>query len=255
MSYRTLFLHWGPGSHARVEANLLPRLFPSWDWSTYDFWDQPQSTADAPSPLSTLVDAASGRLMSLATNGPIHIVAHSSGGMIAAALSNRHPELISQITLLATNSNPPRCFLNFGEKLCINEKTLQNARDKFTHENFWSLVNEIATQPNFSNSYWGASSNLVRDMYFDEAEKHESLHFGTFQSVMNDFLNHPTNMSLSRFKGKVKLWVGKDDPLIQPDNEINEWKKIFPQLQTHIIPQVGHFIHFECDPASWLSEE
>lgn len=249
----TLFLHWGPGAHARVERELLGDLPVQW-------WDQPSPIAESGNAFEALVSSAEAELKKLshARGKPIRLLAHSFGGEIAYRLSLRVPELIRQITLLGSSHFVPRAFLNLARRLQSLSDALPSAvlaADKRLEEDtFWPLIQGIASIPDFSLHYWGKNSDAARDAFLSVARKHPGLDLPIFQAVLSAYFAHVRANSdrPSPFRGEVALLLGDQDPLSNIPAETQGWKKRFPELRATTLP-CGHFVHFEQPASKWLA--
>jgi len=204
-----------------------------------------------PRPFEAIVEAAIERARALAANGPIELIGHSIGGLIGASVADRIPALVAKLTLVSSELNPVRGFLRFGEKLAIDPALLASARRELTPATFWPVVTAIAQVPDLSARYWGRRAAATRDVYLKESSRNPGLDMAVFRAVMNDLLKNPRTLTAGKFTGPVDLWLGDEDPLIDATAESANWRAIYPQLRSEIMPGCWHFIHFEIDPALW----
>ncbi|MDH4284701.1 MAG: alpha/beta hydrolase [Gallionellaceae bacterium] len=250
---KALFLHGGPGLHAAVErawfGDLLPVLW----------WDQPAIAAGDPAPFRTLVDHAARQLRTIAdaNNGQVDLVAHSFGGQIAAALAKEQPAYISRITLLGCG-NPILQFFNLGKWQLGGEyehPELQNAiaaaQEKCDESRFFSLAQACFPERRRPDFYFGPDSSAAQERYFALASSAPPLDISTFFSVMRDMLLAPPLPQINDFAGNVTVFLGKHDPLLQLDEDMERWRRIFPQSQFRIV-NAGHIPHLELPPEMWF---
>jgi pimeloyl-ACP methyl ester carboxylesterase len=248
-----LFLHGGPGLHAAVEriwfGDSLPVLW----------WDQPAIAADDPAPFQTLVGHAARQLQAMAdlNDGPVKLIAHSFGGQIAAALAKELPAYMSSITLLGC-SNPIRQFFNLGKWQAGGEyehpelqSALTAAEEKCDESRFFALVQACFPERRRPDFYFGPSSTAVRERYFALAGATPSLDATTFFTVMRDRIHAPFLPQINGFAGEVNVFMGKHDPLLQLDEDMERWRGIFPQTQ-FIVVNAGHILQLELPPEVWL---
>jgi pimeloyl-ACP methyl ester carboxylesterase len=256
----TLFLHWGPGSHAEVERQLLDSSGIAEGRGGVDWWDQPRPPESAGNAFEWLIDEAESRIRkaSEALGRPIHVLAHSFGGELAYQASLRAPERIEKITLLASSPFLARAFLSLGRRLQSRSPEIRAAvlaaETQLGEATFWPLLQSIASLPDFILEYWGRDSIQARDAYLAEAARHPGLDLAAFQRIVSGYfahrLAHPPKAS--PFRGETRFVFGEDDPLIVERDDVPDWKARFPQLEARKL-SCGHFVHFEQPPAAWLA--
>lgn len=243
-----MFLHWGPGSHCAVEREWFGEsLAMLW-------WDQPSVREGDPNPGDTIFRAAEDRFLELflENGGTVALYGHSVGGILATRLADAHPEKVSRIRLLGANERCPRAFVNLGTRLFPGADEVEAAKRKLDETTFWPLLGKIAAVPGFLDRYWGPSSKAAMARYQEIAARCAPLDLATFQAVLNADFKLRKEPSRSRFRGPVELLLGREDPLIDPKEELAHWKKIFPQVQMRLY-DCGHFVHFELPTSEWFA--
>jgi len=251
-----LFLHGGPGLNAGIERAWFQRRLP------IHWWDQPVVLPGSTDPLGQLVAASQNqvRRMADAAGGPVSLVAHSFGAQIAIALAREIPSLIQCITLLGCAPTPFQPIFRLCRKLLKTqasptlEASLANAEADLNSHHFKAMVLAAATHPAYLPVHFGSDSNTVRDLFMAPFASGRLMNLETFLTVMNDLLGTPqqaqNQAQNERFDGEVRLVLGCQDPLLDRDEDIAAWRRVFPQLQ-HQVVDCGHFVHLELGPEVW----
>lgn len=251
--HRVLFLHGGPGLSTQIERlwfeNALPIVW----------WDQPIKKEDQPFNLETIVEAATQKLNQLSeeAQGKVDIIAHSFAGQVAYALARESHHLIHQITMI----NCPYEPLSGIERLAAAMLTIcstdelnahyQGFMESKTSENFKKLVFSIAEHPSFPTVYFGPNSKGHCDRFSRLMSSVRFLDIDTFFSVMENYVDHQSNLEKSPFEGQVKFLLGRHDPLVCLEKDVAKWRGIFPQMELDVL-DAGHYMQFELCSKFWF---
>jgi pimeloyl-ACP methyl ester carboxylesterase len=246
-----MFLHWGPGGNAAVERRWFG------EETLIDFWDQPRFSG--PRAFDELVSAAERRLDELCASaqGPIHLIAHSFGGKIAQALAVRVPEKISRLTLLGVGHDPWKAYIHFAGFLSARNSALkslaQQADRSRGFEELWALLGLMSQVPDVPSLYW--KNETARLRYSALAQGLDLLDFGCLGEVLRGFAGSVSPPQPIALKAgvPVRCFLGANDPMQNIAEEANAWKTIFPGCEVSILPDVGHFVHFESPASVWLT--
>jgi pimeloyl-ACP methyl ester carboxylesterase len=249
---RAIFLHWGPGGNAEVERRWFGKQ------TAIDFWDQPKLSG--PRAYDELVSAAEARLGDLCAlaQGPIHLIAHSFGSKIAQTLAERAPEKISGLTLLAAGHDPWKAYIQFAYFLSAQHNSLkalaQQADRSRQFDELWGLLGTMAQIPDVQRLYW--KNEKARLQYQAFASGLDLVDFGCLAEVLKGFADATPALKPLRLKSgvRVRCVLGANDPLQNTAEEADAWKSIFPGCEISVLPNVGHFVHFESAPSQWLGE-
>ncbi len=249
-SLKALFLHWGPGCNAEVERRWFGEQI------GIDWWDQPK--VSGPPAFAKLGDAALARLDELyrSAGHPIHLIAHSFGGTLAQHLAEKSPEKIAGITLLSCGVDPWMSYIRFARYLSSYKPELNEASQTATRtrrpEDLWKLIQLSMQVPNLQAHYW--KNEKARSRYLQLSQGVESLDFSVFELTLNEFTGpfaQPKTISLPQGV-RVRCFLGSGDPMVDAVEEAKAWERVFPQCESIIVPQAGHFVQFEADPSQWL---
>jgi pimeloyl-ACP methyl ester carboxylesterase len=243
----SLFLHGGPGFNSEVEriwfADTLPVLW----------WDQPAVSA-----FSELVSAAAAQIdsMSHSSRDGIHLIAHSFGGQIAAALAREFPSKIRSITLLDCPAEPVRPFFLLGDRLLETGGHFPGlaealAAAKIDIKHFFALVQACYPGEACPDVYFAPQSSAIRERYQSLAAQAKPLDLASFAAVMSALLTTPNPIVEAGFHGEVNILMGRHDPLLDRDTDTRQWLTVFPQAKISML-DAGHGIHFELPSAQWL---
>ncbi len=252
----TLFLHMGPGLHAKTEKIILGSQF-----TNIHYWDQPLVTPaeNQTQGFSVLVNSAIAEIQKLSSKhrSPIVILAHSFGGHLVRPMLEAAGDQIASCHLVSTGFDLPSGFLKLLKAMHDAPDTDEGLREKLkqfimrdftTYESrmgsFWEMVNLVARDPSYVRHYWPNKDQLQK--YTRIASSTPALDFTTFQSVVNDFLNN-WFPNIEPYNGTVpiQVYLGGADPLLTIENEINSWKRVYPSCHISVLPDSGHFIHLE----------
>jgi len=253
-SNNTLFLHGGPGLHSAVERTWFGEMLPIL------WWDQP-SVAGEPSPFRLLVAHAAHQLETLAESngGRVDLIAHSFGGQIAAALAREYPGLIRRITLLGCPHGRVSHFFLFARRLLEAGYERPGLRDALAavEENcdvsrFFALMGACYPDSALPDIYFGPYSAEVRKRYFVMAAKTLPVDMATFFAVMQEFLLSPNSTQPSEYGGEVTIIMGRDDPLLDLNEDKHKWLEVFHQAELKLV-DAGHFLHLELPPDAWFA--
>jgi pimeloyl-ACP methyl ester carboxylesterase len=253
----TLFLHGGPGLCALPERQRFG------DSLSVYWWDQPRSVMLFANPFNELVDLAEDELLRMADRrrGPVRLLAHSFGAVLALHLAVRQPEAIDTVDLLAPVSHVGGAFARLALRLCAvrgsDRHRLLAARERYLAASgdlaaFGDLTQAILATPDFIDLYWAPASADKRNAFKSLLERGGLFDVATFDAVARDHLHVPRLQAITRVRGRVRIVLGRYDPLIDPDAEASIWRGYFPTATTHRL-DVGHFVQFEADPSAWLA--
>ncbi len=252
---KALFLHGGPGLHSAVErawfGDTLPILW----------WDQPSVAGDS-TPLASMVANAGQQLKVMADSSgeKVDLIAHSFGGQIAVGLAREYPALISSITLLGCPHDRFSFFFLFARRILDAGNEQSGLRDALAAVNercdesrFFALIGAMYPNGALPDIYFGPNSAEVRGRYFAMFGKAPPMDMATFFSVMQESLRTTTSTEPAEFGGRVEIMMGKDDPLLDLNEEKRKWLGVFPQAEFMLV-DAGHFLQFELPPTVWFRQ-
>lgn len=249
----TLFLHGGPGMTSGIERLWFGEDLP------IRWWDQPIEAPWAPAPLDALADAAAAEVarMADACGEPVHVVAHCFGGRIAHALARRCPERLRRITLMGCAHNvldgmfrlAGRTADTGGSRILVD--AIAAARQHLDGDSFEAMMLAVAADPLFPGIYFGPGSAVARTRFLELLPQTNFIDVAAFLAGMKKMLALPPPQPLPDFSGEVMLVVGRDDPVLLPEEDIAGWRGVFPRLRAEVV-EAGHWIHLETPPAVWL---
>lgn len=252
-----LFFQGGPGQNAEIERAWLTDLAP------IEFWESPRYPADHPDAFGDWIIAAETRLRDHASTQPqgrSAIIAWSFAGHLVRELAQRHPDLISSITLLGSTWDAWESAATLAERLIergVAPSTLSTqaaqARAKRDIPSYWELVGALLQVPGFARTHWAPRSSDALKRYESlAAQATPVLDPGTFASITNSFLSRPRDFSPpSPFLGRVRGFWGTEDPFLDPDQEARAWMSHFPTLEPQRVA-CGHYVHLEVAPKVWM---
>ena len=251
----TLFLHGGPGFHARVERAWFGDALP------IRWWDQPPSLPRDDAPMRALVAAAAGevRALAAAAGTPVSLVAHSFGGQVARDLADTIPDSIGRIVLLGCAFDPASAYLRFGEALMAAgsgteelARALAAARARLGGDVLLAVVAASFGAPAALRHYFAPRAETVAGRYIAELVAGTVIDFDTLAAVLRDRHGHAPAISPSAFAGPVEFVFGDADPVCAPEADLAAWWRVFPQVDSRIVAS-GHMIHVETAPEAWFS--
>ncbi len=243
-----LFLHMGPGLHAHAERALLGKTQPE-----VLFWDQPRVTG--PSAYQQLVEAVVLKVDELFSNSgkPIRLIAHSFGGHLATEAVNLRPHAVGECVFYNTvfsaahgfylllhklrddRHSPPDLKLKIAQFLNLNPQS--------KNESLWDYCQFVIQDPDFMRLYWPSPALYAKYLRLTQAAP--PLAFDVFQDVLNGFYAAARPSAPSAWKGKLKMVVGKQDPLMDLGVDPSQWNRIFSNFELAVLPDSGHFSHLE----------
>jgi pimeloyl-ACP methyl ester carboxylesterase len=251
-----LFLHGGPGFHARVERAWFGDRLP------IHWWDQPAIAAEDRAPMRTLVDAAATELDRLAhaAGGPVSLVAHSFGGQIARALAEAMPGSIDRIVLLGSPFDPVDAHLRFAKSL-VNAgadtpelvRALDGVSANVNPDSLLGVVSASFGVPGALRHYFAKDSEAVAQRYLEQLLQGPIIDFGTLASVLRDCMRAPPPATRSPFTGRVQLLSGTTDPICAGGSDAVGWQAVFPRARYRAVPS-GHMVHVELAPDIWFGQ-
>ena len=181
------------------------------------YWEYRQS-ADEPSCMETAITLVHDYLKS--HDQPIHLIGHSTGGLLALMYANKHPERVKSLTLLSVGVHPTvdwkaHYYVQFQLMPCSRQVLLEK-----TVETLFGYQ-KLATR--------------LRLMSMLDRDLKESL---SVHSLLK-------RTSLSPIPVSVPLMVcGSEDDVIVDDQELQGWRSMLKTGDRVVqVPQGGHFFH------------
>lgn len=235
----SLFLHMGPGFHAKIENQFFAKAHPH-----IVFWDQPLVNS-----FEDLTKATLHKIEEIysSSKAPVNLYAHSFGGQLALYAVLNKPEIIGNIKMLNSAFDPFECFLNLSE---LEENTKIKIRNSATSEKM-QLIFSLASRQDFPNLYW---KSLQKKEQYDLAASHfTNLDVTTFAQVFSSFLdskyyNKLLNKGLnlpSSWNKSVTILRSVEDNLIKKASDCDNWKTIFKSANIVDILNSGHYSLFD----------
>ena len=252
-SPRALFLHGGPGGSAQLERAWFGTALP------IEWWDQPRLTMDAARPLRAISSAGVEKIIELtdAAGDPIALVAHSFGGRVALAIANELPERVCEVVLISCGAHLPSQVVRLGRATARDhpgdkglEQALRTAEQRNDLDSLLALITVVTSTPQWVRQYFGAHSDEVRSRYCAVAPNGPDVDPATFVAVLREQLATPSTPTESRFGGRVALWLGAEDPLLDIHEETAFWRSSFPAMDISVVPG-GHMLHLELPYSRW----
>ena len=159
--------------------------------------------------------------------GKVHLVGHSLGGAISLYLSNRHPEIVASLTLIAS----------IGVGSTVNEQYICNYINARTSRELRAVLEEI----------FFVKKKLSRTMV-EQVLRYKRIDGvnGYLEIIAKNCLVSGVNLLRDTSKEKVKpfacqfIW-GAEDRVIQPPKH----ESISPASDFHTIQGAGHMVHIE----------
>ncbi len=226
----------GPGFHAELERASFQGSLPQ-----IDFWNQPRVES-----FRELVAKATEKVSSLynVRGEKIALMGHSFGAQIAFQLSLLIPEKIQKINLINGAVDPFECFLNLRGHLIVESQfpmTSDQLRASDTDTKM-SFIMHLAPYVT-ADKYWYDMEKFQK--YSKDAQGYPSLDVGAFIAVFSDFLKTQKPKVVTGFTGKVGVFAGLNDKLLDLKKDIQPWLKCYPGATVETIDSAGHFPYFE----------
>ncbi|MGF1494116.1 MAG: alpha/beta fold hydrolase [Microcoleaceae cyanobacterium] len=181
------------------------------------YWEYQQSL-DEPSVFSIATTLVHDYLKSL--NRPVHLIGHSTGGLIALLYAREHPERVKSLTLMAVGTNPT---VDWKSHYYVLQQLLPYSRE--------NLLRQMARICGFQSA---ASERKIARLLERDLVESFSPHSLTQRA------------SFSVEDVSVPLFVcGSLTDNIVSHYEMNEWKSFLKEGdRLHQFPQGGHFFHY-----------
>lgn len=250
-----LYLHGGPALSAIPERIALGEVV------GIHWWDQPRPDQSDAQPYASLLAAAATELCRTAARAdrPVGLIANSFGAHLALQLSNRLPEKISRIILLAPAYDMHTSFANFARRIAASSADSSELvrlaeaaeTDRADMDAFWQLVYGLVGTPGFSDYYWSPHADDRKRWFSALLAEPAVFDFPSFSAILGDFLRDPPFGGRTAFHGPVSIQCGLHDPLNKPDAIAAVWKKFYPQA-TIETRDAGHLLHLELPPSEWI---
>lgn len=235
----SLFLHMGPGFHARIENALFSKKHPN-----ILFWNQPEVTT-----FDDLINAAHEKVLELFKKNsmPIGLIAHSFGGQIAKEITQRDPKKISSLYLINAAYDPFECFLNLKNHIrdvTVNSFDSDQLRAASPDDKIQFIIS-LSSSSHFQSLYWHSQENFKK--YSEIFSNYPPLNPIVFINIFKSYLTQrdssknqsPINIS------EVKLHYSKHDLLLNKEKDIDPWKIIYPNCEFIISEKSGHYLYLE----------
>lgn len=251
-----VFLHGGPGLSCHAERTLYGTKLP------VHWWDQPRQSAGAAIRYRALLECTFDELARQAVDGPVHVIAHSFGAMLALEASIRMPENIRALTLVAPVHDVVSAYLQIARVLIAQSpgggrQALEAARDQAqgsrgNPEPVLALARALMADPHFLDLYWAPRSTHRRDWYYELMRGQALFDPAAFESVIQDFARSPPRAAGPiRADMPVDIVLGQFDRVVATDVERPYWQACFPQAAMRVVP-TGHMVQLEEAPSMWL---
>lgn len=233
--HNTLFIHMGPGLHAKIEAHQFSSKYPH-----IAFLDQPMNAS-----FSELTDWTCDTIKRHAKlcEGKVKLLGHSFGGQLIAAAIPTVGDLVSEIRLLSSAYDSFDCFVNLQNTLdSKNFTSLQSWKSKSLEEKL-NIILSISKFPQFSESYW---VNLeAKQAYEKISTAYPPLDMNSFVTAFTDYQPLPPKSLKTAWPGKIKIYYSLLDNLIKTFEVVSPWKNIFPKAIFIEVSNIGHYGLFE----------
>lgn len=256
-SASTLFLHFGPGGNCLVERAIFGSDL------AIEWWDQPSFAIDDKNALSKLRQSAIDKIRTMhgSSHKKITLIANSYGAHLAVAATHEVKDLIEQIVILGSQPKISSSYENLSQFLLIKNpknQALKEASLAFeqskTWETFQSLLGAISSVEGFMLNYWHKKDSEAFKRWLEIATQDKLLNFDSFLAIIQGHLAEGTFDQLASTKAisiPASYIYGAFDPLACEEEDVQQWKNIFPQLQVKQL-DCGHFIHLEVAPLEWF---
>lgn len=242
----SLFLHMGPGFHAKIENQFFAKTHPH-----IAFWNQPLTTS-----FEELTNATLHKIEEIykVSKSPVDLYTHSFGGQLALCALLNKPKIIGKIKMLNSAFDPFECFLNLSD---LDEESKTKLRSSETSEKM-QLIFTLASKQDFSNLYW--KSLQKKQQYDQAAANYENLDVTTFAQVFSSFLDSQYYKKLVNkelqlpvaWNNPVTILRSVDDNLIKKPSDCDDWKTLFKAANIVNILNSGHYSLFDNSEAPTL---
>ncbi len=237
MGFKRVFIGWGPGGNVDFE-----KIWFKDNASTTLYWNQsPVSEENA---LAEYLSNADDFFKTLTHSGEYYeLIVHSFGAQILFHWINQHQSLpFSRIKIFAANFNPFNAYKNLGDKCNVHLFDPKNP----CVTSFWNHLQGLMQDPELFNYYWLQPGGPTHLQYQNLQNEVPHLNLETFQRVMSDFIRVKGIKLKNKFSSSipVEIHLGKQDPLLNIDEELKAWGYWFPESKISL-HDGGHFLHLE----------
>lgn len=250
-----LFIHGGPGLNSNPEKELLSSYFTSNSDQLF-VWNEPLNLREEAPEVVKFQHSCSSlklKIISLAMEGELTIIAHSFGAFILDAILPSVEELISKIILITPVSNLSFLDRNIiSNSLKFYENTgssearvlkdyfeIMNDAEAFNEERFNAILT-AASHDKFNDAYW-SKTYLMADYYLHFAEPKYQFSMANFKSIRETCrIIHSQNGS----SVETVIIYGKNDPFIL-SSEADNLQSLYPNSSVTIFNESAHYPHIE----------
>lgn len=256
-SSSTLFLHFGPGGNCLVERAMFAGNL------AIEWWDQPSFVIGDKEALKKLRQAAVDKIRDMhgLTQKKITLIANSYGAHLATAVIPQVKDLIEQVVILGSQAKISSSYENLAQFLLIqNPKNneLKDASLAFEKAKSWNtfqnLLGAISSVEGFMLNYWHKKDSNAFKLWLEIASQDKLMNFDSFLAIIQ---GHFAEGSFDQLASSETISMpasyiyGSHDPLACEEEDVPQWKHIFPQLQIKQL-ECGHFVHLETSPQEWI---
>lgn len=181
--------------------------------------------------LDEQVEALRDIVASTNRNGRIHIAAASWGTIVVAAYAARYPEAVDKIILGGFGMKPTKAMsdvIRDGQRLYDENKV--EAVGRLIVERFGQDIPEFY-------------KNRIIDQ-FRTMRQDKCLAFYAHCDFVEDAADIGRFIDLEKIRAKTLIVNGAKDAILDPEDAMAASLRI-PDCELQIIPDVGHFLHFE----------
>lgn len=157
-------------------------------------------------------------------DGPIHVVGHSTGGMVALHLAARHPELVASLVVVATASTCPPVLADHLDRW----DAMVRAGDV---AGYLQDANDAATSPHHRDTAVAQLSEAVPPTAPDAVQRHLAL-----SAAVRD---HDASEALGAVAAPVTCVVGALDRVVPPD-AVRDLALALPRADLEVWDGYGH---------------
>ena len=253
-----LFLHFGPGGNCLVEKSIFGSEL------AIEWWDQPSFAIDDKEALSKLRQAAVDKIRTMhgSAHKKITVFANSYGAHLAVAAIQEVQDLIEHVVILGSQPKISSSYENLAQFLLIqNPKNLELKEASLafekskTWESFQTLLGAISSVEGFMLNYWHKKDSKAFKLWLEIASQDKLMNFDSFLAIIQGHFAEGTFDQLASAEAipiPASYIYGAFDPLACEEEDVPQWKHIFPQLQVRQL-DCGHFVHLEVATSDWLS--